>query len=228
MKKISIGLASGVMVMAFAVSVFASEKGSMMGDEMDKGPSKIEEKSGAWARMSGTAEGSAIKGSVHFHEVEGALKVMAQFSGVTPGKHGIHVHEKGSCEDGGKAAGGHFNPHGTAHGFLPEDGLHAAHAGDMGNILIEEDGTGTLVVELPELSLAGEHGVVGKAVILHEKEDDFGQPTGNAGSRIGCGVIQDMSAVMQMIEDNRSEDMDDMEVQESHDHDYGNKKGSGY
>jgi Cu-Zn family superoxide dismutase len=65
-----------------------------------------------------------------------------------------------------------------------------AHAGDMGNIEIGENGSGTLIVFMPGLSLSqGEANVTGKAVILHEQEDDFGQPTGNAGGRIGCGVI---------------------------------------
>ena len=72
---------------------------------------------------------------------------------------------------------------------MPEGGLEAAHAGDMGNIEIDEDGDGLLKVELAGLSLEGDNAVMGKAIILHEKEDDFGQPTGNAGGRIGCGVI---------------------------------------
>lgn len=67
--------------------------------------------------------------------------------------------------------------------------LHA-HAGDLGNIEIGADGTGTLEVTIPELCLTGcKYSLEGKSVILHEKEDDFGQPTGNAGGRIGCGPI---------------------------------------
>ena len=78
----------------------------------------------------------------------------------------------------------------TQHGLLPKDGHDNAHTGDMGNIEIDESGNGTLVIFLPGLSLTeAQKNIAGKAVILHSKEDDFGQPTGNAGSRIGCGQI---------------------------------------
>lgn len=137
-----------------------------------------------------TSEGSTIAGSVLFSDSPQGLEVQARITGAPPGKHGFHVHEFGDCSDAGKAAGGHFNPRGTPHGFLPEDRKQKAHAGDMGNIEIGPDGSGTLTLTLPEVSLSGgEHNVAGRAVILHEKPDDFSQPTGNAGSRIGCGVI---------------------------------------
>jgi Cu-Zn family superoxide dismutase len=144
----------------------------------------------AFADIKGTAEDSTVTGKIGFHEIEGGLKAVGHVSGVpVAGKHGIHIHENGSCEDMGNAAGSHYNPHGVAHGFLPENGLEAAHAGDMGNIEIDENGNGNLNIELLGISLNGENAVAGRAVILHEKEDDFGQPTGNAGGRIGCGII---------------------------------------
>ncbi|MDP2654245.1 MAG: superoxide dismutase family protein [Candidatus Omnitrophota bacterium] len=146
----------------------------------------------AVAVIKGAEEGSPITGRAAFEETEQGLKVSVEVIGVpNPGPHGFHIHEKGSCEDLGNAAGGHYNPHGVQHGFLPEDGHGAAHAGDMGNIEIKADGSGTLELVLPEVSLSGEHNNVnGLAVILHEKTDDFGQPTGNAGGRIGCGIIK--------------------------------------
>jgi Cu-Zn family superoxide dismutase len=107
------------------------------------------------------------------------------------GKLGFHIHEKGSCDDMGKAAGGHYNPAEAPHGLLAIDGEHKAHAGDLGNVEISKDGTGTLKGFLPSVSLrGGQYNVEGRAIILHEKEDNFGQPTGNAGDRIGCGIIQ--------------------------------------
>ena len=146
----------------------------------------------AKAMITGTQEGSAIKGEATLREVQGGVEVMAELSNIpNPGKHGFHVHENGSCEDAGKAAGGHFNPKGSPHGLLSKDGPEKAHCGDMGNIVIDEKGNGKLVEFLPGVSLTqGENDIVGKAIILHEKEDDFSQPTGNAGARIGCGIIE--------------------------------------
>ena len=114
----------------------------------------------------------------------------ARLTGVPPGAHGFHIHEFGSCADLGKAAGGHYNPTNTPHGDVLKSGPHHAHVGDMGNISANEKGEATLTATLKELTLSGApHAIGGRAVILHEKEDDFSQPTGNAGGRIGCGTI---------------------------------------
>ena len=145
----------------------------------------------AIAEIKGTAEDSTISGNVSFSQQEKGVLIQATVSNVTVGKHGFHVHENGSCDDSGKAAGGHFNPMKMDHGFLPKDGAEHSHSGDMGNIDVAEDGTGSLMLFLPGLSLTeGENNIANRAVILHEKEDDFGQPTGNAGGRIGCGIIK--------------------------------------
>ena len=146
----------------------------------------------AEAYVKATAEGSKVWGIVDLTETKEGVYVDAEFGNVpNPGKHGVHIHENGSCEDSGNAAGGHFNPEGVKHGYLPDNGHMAAHMGDMGNIDIDEYGDGYLSIFLPGVSLTkGQNNVAGKAVILHEKVDDFGQPTGNAGGRIGCGVIE--------------------------------------
>ena len=137
-----------------------------------------------------TAAGSTIAGTVTFSDSPQGLQVSASITGAPSGKHGFHVHEFGGCGDAGKAAGGHFNPDGAPHGFLPKDGDKNAHAGDMGNIDIGPDGAGALELTLPEDHLShGAQTVGGRAIILHEKPDDFSQPTGNAGARIGCGTI---------------------------------------
>ncbi len=145
----------------------------------------------AVAIVQGTTGQSLIVGKVYFEDTSGGLKVNADLVSLPAGKHGFHIHEFGDCSDQAKAAGGHFNPDGAHHGFLPKDGLENAHAGDLGNIEIAKDGTGKLETTIPGLALStGKHNVAGRAVIVHEKEDDFGQPVGNAGSRIGCGSIQ--------------------------------------
>ena len=142
------------------------------------------------AELHGTKPDSTVKGEVHFLQTDKGLKVMAHVEGAPAGKHGFHIHEKGDCGDLGNAAGGHFNPDGLAHGDVVKDGLGHAHAGDLGNIEIDADGKGNLEKEVPGLTLAaGKFGIAGRSVILHEKEDDFGQPTGNAGSRIACAEI---------------------------------------
>ena len=145
----------------------------------------------AEAVIAGTGENSKIAGSALFQDTEEGLKADIKVAGAAPGLHGIHIHENGSCEDKGNAAGGHYNPDGMKHGFLPTDGMQGAHAGDLGNITINEMGEGNLSLTIPGLTVNGEkHPIVNRAVILHEKQDDFGQPTGNAGGRVACGVIK--------------------------------------
>lgn len=135
-------------------------------------------------------EGSSISGKVTFTEMGEGLKIDAEISGAPAGKHGFHIHENGDCSDAGNAAGGHFNPDSAPHGDLIKDGFAHAHAGDLGNIEIDTSGNGKLEKLIPGLTLKeGQYGVAGRSVILHEKEDNFGQPTGNAGGRIACGLI---------------------------------------
>lgn len=141
-------------------------------------------------KLRSTAADSPLSGEVRLIETDNGLKVSARFEGVPPGKHGFHIHEKGDCSDAGQAAGGHFNPDGSPHGELAQHGFAGAHAGDLGNVEIAADGKGTRELEAPELNLReGKYNVSGRAIILHDKEDDFGQPTGNSGGRIACGVI---------------------------------------
>ena len=145
----------------------------------------------AKAILEGTSENSALVGVVRFQDTDEGLRTEVSIFGAEPGLHGIHIHEVGSCENGGNGAGGHFNPKQAKHGFLPTEGMMQAHAGDFGNIEINENGEGTLLLIIPELMVTGgEYNIEGKSVILHEKKDDFSQPTGNAGGRVGCGVIQ--------------------------------------
>lgn len=143
----------------------------------------------ATAVVSATA-GSNVNGVVHFTELaDGSVEVHAVLSGVPEGVHGFHVHEKGDCGNDGGAAGMHFNPATSAHGAPTVD---PHHAGDFGNVTA--DGTGKAETRFTTRSItvtAGPNSVVGRAVIVHEKADDMTtQPTGNAGARIGCGVVQ--------------------------------------
>jgi Cu-Zn family superoxide dismutase len=146
----------------------------------------------ATAMMKGTAVDSPITGRVQLTESQDGLVVEANLENVpNPGEHGFHIHEVGNCGDMGKAAGGHFNPDKMMHGMLMKDGHQNAHAGDMGNIVVDANGIATLKVVLPDVGLENwKYNVGGLAIILHEKIDDFSQPTGNAGGRIACGIIE--------------------------------------
>ena len=144
----------------------------------------------ARALLAATAAGSTVAGVVDFEETKAGLKVTARLTGVPAGAHGFHIHEFGSCADAGKAAGGHYNPKGAPHGHAVKSGIKRAHAGDLGNVEADAKGDAVLEAVLPKVALSrGRAAVAGRAVILHEKADDFGQPLGNAGGRIGCGVI---------------------------------------
>ncbi len=144
----------------------------------------------ATANLAGP-EGSKVAGKVTFKEISQGVAIVAHLSGVTgAGAHGFHLHEVGECTPPDfTTAGSHFNPAGAPHGAR-DAAQH--HAGDLGNIQVNADGTGTLEFTSHALTVApGPNSVVGRAVILHEKADDMvTQPTGNAGGRIACGVIK--------------------------------------
>ena len=147
----------------------------------------------AVATLAPTA-GNSAHGTVEFQErSDGSVEVTARLNDVPPGTHGFHIHEKGDCGDNGNAAGGHFNPGGNPHG-APNVGAH--HAGDFGNIVADAAGNARMSFTTRSITLAaGERSAVGKAVILHAKADDLQtQPTGDAGGRIACGVVQWKSA----------------------------------
>lgn len=135
-----------------------------------------------------SASGSNVTGTVTFTASGEEVKVVADITGLTPGRHGFHIHEFGDCSDAKAAsAGSHFNPANHQHG-APE--ATDRHAGDLGNI--EADSTGKAHLELTDklMKLTGADAIVGHAVIVHEKGDDLKtQPTGDAGGRLACGVI---------------------------------------
>lgn len=141
----------------------------------------------AVAVLSPTTDQKAF-GIVTFSVVENGVRIVGEFEGLTPGKHGFHIHEFGDCSAGdGSSAGGHFNPTNMPHS-MPSSGKR--HVGDMGNIEAGKDGTAHIDYVDTMMSLNGDHSIIGRGVIVHEKEDDLtSQPTGAAGARVACGVI---------------------------------------
>ena len=131
--------------------------------------------------------GNNVTGLVTFTKSGDAIKVVADITGLTPGKHGFHVHAFGDCSSSdGSSAGGHFDPTHKQHG-APD--ASERHAGDLGNIEADASGKAHLEWNDKVMKLSGADSIVGHAVIVHEKADDFSQPTGNAGGRLACGVI---------------------------------------
>jgi superoxide dismutase, Cu-Zn family len=133
-------------------------------------------------------QGSKVEGTVTFTKSGDEMKVVADVTGLTPGKHGFHIHEFGDCSSpDGKSAGGHFNPTKAPHAGHD---VEQRHVGDLGNI--EADSSGKAHLELTDkmMTLSGENSILGRGLIVHEKADDLKtQPTGDAGGRLACGVI---------------------------------------
>lgn len=137
--------------------------------------------------------GSSLSGTIAMKEVDGGVEVRVAVENAPPGKHGVHVHEIGDCSsDDAKSAGDHFNPQGHQHGLPSASGDgESTHLGDFGNMEVRDDGKGELVFikKGANLAEANEMSFRGRALIVHEKEDTGGQPTGDAGARIGCAVL---------------------------------------
>jgi Cu-Zn family superoxide dismutase len=135
--------------------------------------------------------GSSVSGTVTFIEKDGIVIMKAALSGLSQGNHAIHIHAIGDCSaPDGKSAGGHWNPTNENHGKWMEAPFHI---GDIGNLVVGADGTGTIERETNLWSIGGKEAnknVVGHAIIIHEGPDDFSsQPSGAAGPRFGCGEI---------------------------------------
>ena len=159
-----------------------------------------------------------VKALVQFEHTEGDVQgiikmkqapgkptiIRGLIKGLEPGEHGLHIHEFGDLSDGCASAGGHYNPDGVDHGPL-EGGMKDAHVGDLGNIVANEKGEARFKIVARRVDLSGDRSVVGRAVVVHADRDDLGKggdeeslKTGNAGERLGCGVIR----LRQGIEEN--------------------------
>ena len=137
-----------------------------------------------------------LNGYVTLTEHNKTVIIDVNLSGLTPGKHGIHIHEAGNLLDGCKSCCAHFNPDKTRHGG-PDDESNRRHTGDLGNITANKYGIAKERIIDSTIKLRGiKYNVIGRSLVIHQNEDDLGRggdeeslKTGNAGERIGCAVI---------------------------------------
>jgi superoxide dismutase, Cu-Zn family len=148
-------------------------------------------------------------GTAVFNASDSGVEISIAVEGLEPGDHGVHIHETGTCDPGDgdgpfSSAGGHFNPTGASHGPGPQghmmatpgiDPMMEMHAGDLGNITVENDGSGALMIATDLVTLAPDaetslSDADGSALVIHEGADDLmTDPSGDSGGRIACGVI---------------------------------------
>jgi len=135
-----------------------------------------------------STEGSKVSGRIFFTRTGAGIHVQGEVVGLTPGKHGFHIHEFGdTTSTDGKSAGGHFNPGGQPH--AGPDAEHR-HAGDFGNIEAGSDGVAKFDFVDKHITLDGDKSILGRGVVVHAKADDLkSQPSGEAGDRMAVGVI---------------------------------------
>lgn len=135
-----------------------------------------------------------ITGRINFTQKNKKLIIEYEIMGLSDGLHGFHVHEYGDVGDNCMSACSHFNPYNTSHGGLDSS---ERHLGDLGNILSKNKlAKGKIIDKFLSLNPKHFHSIIGRSIIIHEKEDDLGKgnneeslKTGNAGARLACGVI---------------------------------------
>lgn len=146
----------------------------------------------AFASISATKSDTSGSGRAEFSKKADGnveLSLIVTFPKMANKSVAVHLHEHGDCGDAGKGAHGHWNPTNEAHGKW---GSAAYHSGDIGNIQLDGEGSGSITLSSNRWTIGGDDktNIINRAVIVHSGVDDYKtQPTGNAGSRIGCGVI---------------------------------------
>ncbi len=141
-----------------------------------------------------SASGSLVSGKAMLVPMGDGVHITGTVGGLAPNSaHGFHVHETGDCSAvDATSAGPHFNPFNSAHGRA---GSGAHHAGDMDNVVADASGVTKLDLHLNGVTLGGGavNDIASRALIVHAVPDDYtGQPAGNAGARVACGVIRVM------------------------------------
>ena len=169
--------------LAFAalIPVLLASTAALAQDKTDMQNAKSVELKGADGASMGTAS---------FVPTPHGVLIEAELQNLPGGTHGFHIHETGVCEGDFSSAGGHYNPADIDHGYMSETG---PHAGDMPNV-VATDGAVKVSVFNPNVAMTGGDAPLddqdGSALMIHSGADDYAsQPSGDAGSRIACGVI---------------------------------------
>ena len=145
----------------------------------------------AEATIASTYPDTSVTGSATFESVNGKVKMVLNITAPSKANKSVavHIHEHPGCGDNGKDAHGHWNPTKVNHGKWGAD---AFHSGDIGNVELNGEGKGSKELETDRWSIGGDSStnILNRSIIVHGGVDDFKtQPTGNAGNRIGCGII---------------------------------------
>lgn len=202
MKKVSI-LFSALAIMAFTSCNDGKKKDEKEMDKMEQSDSNMDndkmmkdnddmmKEKTVTIQLESKSESNAT-GTVSFTEKDGVVKMEAKLSGLKPGTHAIHIHEKGDCSaPDGKSAGGHWNPTFEKHGKWGD--AEGYHKGDIGNFEADENGDGSISMQTDEWCIGcddAKKNILGKGIIVHQGADDFtSQPSGAAGARVSCGGI---------------------------------------
>ena len=164
-----------------------------MGDTMASHPVDTAAADNAEATINGTFADTAVNGTAKFEkEDNGKVKLELELTIPTKANKSVavHIHEHGDCGDTAKNAHGHWNPTGAQHGKW---GSASFHVGDIGNVKLDKDGKGKFEVETDLWSIGGgdeKKNILNRSIIVHGGVDDYtSQPSGNSGTRIGCGLI---------------------------------------
>jgi Cu-Zn family superoxide dismutase len=134
-------------------------------------------------------QGNNVQGTIYFTKVREGVRVQGEITGLKPGLHGFHIHEKGDCSSpDAMSAGPHYDPtHQMPHGAPT---AMQRHMGDFGNIEANAAGVAKISMVDRTITLDGPDTIAGHAVIVHADPDDLkSQPAGKAGARVACGVI---------------------------------------
>ncbi|AWN22543.1 superoxide dismutase [Deinococcus irradiatisoli] len=142
-----------------------------------------------------------VLGRASFEQVDQGVRISLTVSGLTPGQHGLHIHEYGRCTPGVDpavnavvpfgGAGGHFDPGMSRNHATPQTDDNLGHGGDLPMVVVGADGNGSVSFVTQKVSLSGLTGVLNRSIVIHAKPDDYKtNPSGLSGARERCGVIQ--------------------------------------